>query len=193
MASLLRLVELEPLLLLYTIDKRDFSSHAMLHPRRISVDVGRGTGHHVDLLQCSVGFRDGKLICPRKIVLEARDLARIWNLAKVVDWWVEEYPRLRWHKNPEDSRCLRHKEEVRLRKAITRWWLYSECFHGQYSCDRLMPRMLQTDPRLHHLRLLSSIEIRELDDLWETVRATVQREVCSSISAKVSAYWDWCP
>lgn len=183
---LLRLVELEPLLLLYTIGKRDFARHAMLHPRRISVDIGRGPDNHVNLLQCFVGFRDGKLICPRKIVLETRDLTQIWNMVKVVDWWVEEYPRLRWHKNPEDSRCLRSSEEVRLRKAVTRWWLYSECFHGQYPCDRLMPRMLQTDPRLHHLRLLSSIELRELDDLWETVRSTVQRDICSSISVQVS-------
>lgn len=185
-AVLLQLVELDPLLLVYTIDKRDFSADAMLHPRRISVDVGRGPDKHVDFMQSAVAFRDGKLICPRKIVMSIHDLDQVWNLAKVVDWWVEEYPRMRWHKNPENTRYLRPSEEYRLRNAIVRWWLYSECFHGKYARSPFLPRLLETDDRLYHLRLMSSIEIRELEDLWETIRGTVQRDVCSSISHKVS-------
>ncbi|KAI1851627.1 hypothetical protein JX265_010711 [Neoarthrinium moseri] len=185
---LARLVEFESLLLVYTVDKRDFSPDAMLHPRRISVDVGRGPGNHVDLMQCAVGFRDGKLICPRKIVLNSTDLGRIWNMVKVVDWWVEEYPRHRWHKNREDSRCLRRSEELRLRGAVARWWLYSECFHGVYASYAWMPKMWEPDDRLHHLRVMSSMEIRELEDLWETLRVTVQRDICSSISVE-----DWKP
>ncbi|ETS79136.1 hypothetical protein PFICI_08989 [Pestalotiopsis fici W106-1] len=188
--SLLRLVELEQILLIYTVDKRDFASNAMLHPRRISVDIGRGDDKLVDLMQSAVAFRDGKLICPRKIVLKTEDLSRIWTLVKVVDWWVEHYPRFRWHKNPEDTRCLRPSEEHRLRKAITRWWLYSECFHGKYARSPFLPRLLEADDRLYHIRLLSSTEIRELEDLWETFRSTVQRDICSSISDKD---WDRIP
>jgi hypothetical protein len=184
--ALLRLTELELILLIYTIDKRDFSADAMLHPRRISVDVDRGSDKHVDFMQSAVAFRDGKLICPRKIVLHVDDLSRLWNLVKVVDWWVEQYPRIRWHKTPEDTRCLRVDEECRLRKAIGRWWLYSECFHGKYARSPFLPRILEADDRLYHLRLLSSIEIRELEDLWGTLRGTVQRDVCSSVSQKVS-------
>lgn len=189
-AALLRLVELEQILLVYTIDKRDFTSNAMLHPRRISVDIGRGSDKLVDLMQSAVAFRDGKLICPRKIILNNEDLSRLWKLVKVVDWWVEQYPRLRWHKNPEDARCLRPSEESRLRKAITRWWLYSECFHGRYARSPFLPRLLEADDRLYHIRLLSSTEIRELEDLWETFRSTVQRDICSSISEKD---WDRIP
>lgn len=184
---LLQLVELEPLLLVYTIDKRDFAADAMLHPRRISVDVGRGSDKHIDFMQSAVGFRDGKLICPRKIIMGIQDLGHLWNLVKVVDWWVEWYPRMRWQKNPEDARCLRPAEQDRLRKAVARWWLYAECFHGKYARSAFLPRLLETDDRLYHLRLMSSIEIRELDDLWETLRGTVQRDVCSSISPKVNS------
>ncbi|KAK9778758.1 putative F-box domain-containing protein [Seiridium cardinale] len=189
-AVLLRTVELDPMLLLYTIDKRDFSADAMLHPRRISVDVGRGPDKHIEFIQSAVAFRDGKLICPRKIILGIQDLDRLWNMMKIVDWWVEVYPRLRWHKTPEDTRCLRPSEEHRLRKAIARWWLYSECFHGKYARSPFLPRILETDDRLYHLRLMSSIEIRELEDLWETLRGAVQRDVCSSISCKD---WDRVP
>lgn len=188
--ALLRLTELDMILLVYTIDKRDFASDAMLHPRRISVDVGRGPDKHVDLVQSAVAFRDGKLICPRKIVLKTEDLARLWNIVKVVDWWVEQYPRIRWHKTPEDMRCLRPNEECRLRRAIARWWLYAECFHGRYARSPFLPRLLETDDRLYHIRLLSSTEIRELEDLWETFRGAVQRDICSSISDKD---WDRVP
>lgn len=179
-------VELNTLLLVYTIDKRDFSTDAMLHPRRITVDLGRASNKYIDFMQSSVAFRDGKLICPRKIVMGLEDLSRLWNLVKVVDWWVEEYPRLRWHKTPENARCLHISEETRLRRSLARWWLYSECFHGRYARSPYLPRLLEADDRLYHLRLLSSIEIRELEDLWETLRGTVQRDVCSSISYKVS-------
>lgn len=183
----LQLAELESLLLVYTIDKRDFSADAMLHPRRISVDVGWGQDRRVDFMQSAVAFRDGKLICPRKIIMNLRDLDRLWNLVKVVDWWVEEYPRIRWHKNPEDTRSLHPVEEHRLRNAVTKWWLYSECFHGEHVRLPFLPRILETDDRLYHLRLMSTVEIRELEDLWETLRGTIQRDVCSSISHKASS------
>ncbi|KAH6656821.1 hypothetical protein BKA67DRAFT_655128 [Truncatella angustata] len=185
---LIHQVELDPMLLLHTIDRRDFSPDAMLHPRRISVDINRGSKKHIDLMQAAVGFRDGKLICPRKIVLGVGDLARLWNKIKVIDWWVEEFPRIRWHKNPEDARCLRPSEEHRLRTAVARWWLYSECFHGRYDRSIFLPRLLETDARLYHLRIMTSVEVRELDDLWETLRGAIQRDICSSYNAK-----DWQP
>ncbi|KAH8677502.1 hypothetical protein BX600DRAFT_506537 [Xylariales sp. PMI_506] len=181
---LLRQPELEPLLLVYTIDKSDFRADAMLHPRKISVDTGKGPEKYLDLMQSAVGFRDGKLICPRKIILRVQDLAAIWRMVMAIDWWVEEYPRIRWHKSPVDSRCLRPTEEHRLRKAIARWWLYAECFHGKYAPYHYVPKIWQNDDRLHHLRLMNSVEIRELEDLWDIVRATIQREICSSIEPK---------
>ncbi|KAI0137185.1 hypothetical protein BJ170DRAFT_590126 [Xylariales sp. AK1849] len=190
---LLRQPELEPMLLVYTVDKRDFYIDAMLHPRKISYYFDDINRQPIDLMLSSVAFREGKLICPRKILLSHKDLSAIWKMIKVVDWWVEEYPRIRWYKNPEDSRCLRSSEQLRLRKAISRWWLYAECFHSNWASYHLIPKMWQTDDRLHHLRVMSSMEIRELEDLWETVRATVQRDICSSIEPKgwKRVPWGW--
>lgn len=190
-AVLLRQPELEQMLLIFTIDKSDFYRNAMLHPRTINYHKGRDSSEPVELMKSSVAFREGKLICPRKIDLGPARLAVLWNSIKIIDWWVEEYPKLRWYKNPEDRRCLRRSEELRLRKAISRWWLYAECFHGDWVYYNMMPKMWQIDNRLHHLRLMSTIEIRELEDLWETVRATVQRDICSSVEPGVSVASEW--
>lgn len=173
--------ELECILFVYTIDRRDFNPEAMLHPRTISVDVSRADNRLIRLMHSPVSFQEGKLICPRKITFGLRDLTQVWNMMKIVDWWVEEYPRLRWSKNPEDRRCLRLSEERRLRKAISRWWLYAECFHGKYARSPLLPRMWQADGRLHHLRIMPTSDIRELEDLWETLQTVIGRDICSSL------------
>jgi hypothetical protein len=185
---LLRQPELDLILFVYTTGLKDFNPDAMLYPRIIKLDAGRADGRLIDLMRTppAVGFRDGKLVCPRKIIFGTPDLGDVWNLVQVVDWWVEEYPRLRWYMNPEDRRCLRPNEEVRLRKAIARWWLYSECFHGPYIRACSLPKMWQSDGRLHHVRLMNSIEIRELEDLWRLLAAAVARDVCSSVQPNVS-------
>jgi hypothetical protein len=193
---LFRQPELQSLLLLYTMHGREFAEGAMLYPRTIIFDPGRGSNERITLMKSAVGFKEGKLICPRKIDFKLADLTNLCLLVRTVDWWVEEYPQLRWHDNPEDRRCLRPSEEVRLRKAIARWWLYAECFHGKYIRSAILPRQWDDDGRLHHLRVLSSVEIQELSNLWETISATVARDLCSSIDLDVgystSTHWTLC-
>ncbi|ORY64235.1 uncharacterized protein BCR38DRAFT_485371 [Pseudomassariella vexata] len=178
---LLRQPEFEAMLYLYTMDQREFNPGSMLYPRTIVFDAGRDDDKVISLIRSPVAFQEGKLICPRKIRFDLSDMVRLWNLTKTIEWWVEEYPRQRWRDNSEDCRCLRPSEEVRLRKALSRWWLYSHCFMGDYWRDDCLPQMWETDGRLHHIRLLSSLEVRELEDLWATLWATVSRDICSSI------------
>ncbi|KAK7977323.1 hypothetical protein PG996_003389 [Apiospora saccharicola] len=172
--------EFESILYIHTLGKIDFT-HAMLYPRNIYFNPYREDGKIVHFTRFPVSFCEGKLICPRKIEFELQDLSVIWNMVKAIDWWVEEYPRLRWHQNPEDSRCLKAKEEKRLRKAISTWWLFADCFHNHWARYPYMPKLWQTDDRLRHIRRLSTIEIRELDSLWAVIESTVRRDVCTDM------------
>ena len=179
--------EFELILYVYTTNRVDFCRGAMLYPRIISFDLGREDGAVLHFTHFPVSFQGGKLICPRKIKFGLQEVAQVWNMTRVIDWWVEEYPRLRWHQNPEDRRCLKPSEEMRLRKAVARWWLFSECFHNDWIRYAAQPRKWQTDDgRLHHLRLASTVEIRELDSLWTIVESTVSRDVCADVEVDVS-------
>ncbi|KAK8087210.1 hypothetical protein PG994_002184 [Apiospora phragmitis] len=49
-----------------------------------------------------------------------------------------------------------------------------------------MPKLWQTDDRLHHIRRLSTIEIRELDGLWAIIESTVRRDVCTDMGPEMN-------
>ncbi|KAI8624592.1 hypothetical protein F5Y19DRAFT_467693 [Xylariaceae sp. FL1651] len=174
--------ELEILLFLYTANEMDFHPDRMLHPRTITFTfTSEGADENkIFLMRSPVGWKKGKLVCPEKIKLNVFDLMEISKLVKVVDWWVEVYPRLRWRDHPEERRCLKLDEEARLRKALARWWLYSHYFHGNYRRNTHAPKKFDEDVRLHHMRILTTQEIHELDDLWSTMYETISKDLCSS-------------
>ncbi|KAI1112936.1 hypothetical protein F5Y14DRAFT_442212 [Nemania sp. NC0429] len=174
--------ELELLLHLYTANRNDFLPDRMLHPLTVTFTFSPDDASEdkVFLMRSPVAWKNGKIVCPEKIKLNVYDLMGVAELVKVVDWWVEVYPRLRWRDHPEDRRCLKSDEESRLRKAITRWWLYSHYFHGNYWRNCNAPRKFDYDYRLHHVRILTTQEIHELDDLLGTVYETISKDLCSS-------------
>lgn len=174
--------ELELLLYLYTANQNDFLPDRMLHPLTVTFSFSPDDAPEdkVFLMRSPVAWKNGKIVCPEKIRLNVHDLVGVAELVKVVDWWVEVYPRLRWRDHPEDRRCLKLDEESRLRKAITRWWLYSHYFHGNYWRNTHAPKKFDQDVRLHHVRILTTQEIHELDDLLGTVYETISNDLCSS-------------
>lgn len=174
--------ELELLLHLYTANQNDLLPDRMLHPLTVTFSFSSGDTPEdkIFLMRSPVAWKNGKIVCPEKIKLNVYDLVGIAELVKVVDWWVEVYPRLRWRDHPEDRRCLKSDEESRLRKAITRWWLYSHYFHGNYWRNTHAPKKFDKDVRLHHVRILTTQEIYELDDLLGTVYETISKDLCSS-------------
>ncbi|KAI1343786.1 hypothetical protein F5Y15DRAFT_411642 [Xylariaceae sp. FL0016] len=178
---LLRLPEIEPFLYLYTATEAEIEKPSrMLHPRTITFTPEFEGAKKTTLIQSRVAFADGVLVCPKKIALTIYDFYHIWNFAKCVDWWADMYPSLRWRENPEDRRCLYSHEESRLRKAIARWWLYSHYFHGMFSRDTNAPKKWENDKRLLHFRILTTSEIREVEDLWGVIYDTVSKDLCSS-------------
>ncbi|KAI1815050.1 hypothetical protein GGS20DRAFT_363528 [Poronia punctata] len=174
--------ELDILLRLYMVDQKDFLPDRMLHAITVtfSLNPQEAPENKIFLLRSPVHWQYGRIVCPEKIRLEVPDLVEIAKLIHVVDWWVDMYPRLRWRDNPEDRRRLGFEEEVRLRRALARWWLYSEYFHGAFWRNAYVPRRFDDDDRLHHIRILTTQEILELDDLLTTMYETVSKDLCSS-------------
>ncbi|GAP92212.1 putative F-box domain-containing protein [Rosellinia necatrix] len=174
--------ELELLLHLYTANQNDFLPDRMLHPLTVTFSFSPDDAPEdkVFLTRSPVAWTNGKIVCPEKIKLTMADLLEVAQLVEVVDWWVEVYPRLRWRDRPEDRRSLKSDEESRLRKAIARWWLYSHYFHGSYRRNTHAPKKFDKDVRLHHIRILTTQEIHELDDLLGTMYETISKDLCSS-------------
>ncbi|KAI0402977.1 hypothetical protein F4802DRAFT_326598 [Xylaria palmicola] len=174
--------ELELLLHLYTANQNDFLPDRMLHPLTVtfSFKPDDAPEDKIFLMRSPVAWKNGKIVCPEKIKMNVFDLMEVAQLVKVIDWWVEVYPRLRWRDHPEDRRCLKSDEESRLRKAIAHWWLYSHYFHGNYWRNTHAPKRFEKDARLHHIRVLTTREIQELDDLLGTIYETISKDLCSS-------------
>jgi hypothetical protein len=179
---LLNRPELELLLQLYWANKDDFFPDRMLHPLTVTFSFSPDSAPEdkIFLMRSPVTWKNGKIVCPEKIKMNVYDLVGVAQLVKVVDWWVDVYPRLRWRDHPEDRRCLKSDEECRLRRAIARWWLYSHYFHGKYWRNTHAPKKFDQDVRLHHVRILTTQEIHELDDLLGTMYETVSKDLCSS-------------
>ncbi|KAL7624473.1 hypothetical protein AAE478_006038 [Parahypoxylon ruwenzoriense] len=121
---------------------------------------------------------------PVQVALFPHDIATMCDLVNVIDWWVSVYPSLRWRKAPEHRRCLRPGEEIRLRKAVARWWLYACHHHKLRNRNRQAPKMWEANTRLHHIRVLSTSEILELEDLWRLIFDTISRDLCSSVELR---------
>lgn len=188
--------EIGIMLTMYTMHKRDLVPGQMLFPRSVKLDPrANGANYPYDRSMVihlfTANVPDNWPVVTGKFLLQTCDLVRLWNLFKVVDWWVELYPTLRWRDEPENRRCLRPHEEVRLRKAVARWWLYAHHFHGSTHRDVYRPLKWRDDHRLHHMRVMSTREICELEDLWALVFEMVSKDLCSSperIPVEVCSY-----
>ncbi|KAI0483988.1 hypothetical protein GGR56DRAFT_3102 [Xylariaceae sp. FL0804] len=182
MANVLkRLPEFDIMLHYFTASEQELQPGRMLHPRTVIFNPERVESIKIVLHKAHVKFIDGKLICPKKIELLQRDIDLLWNTVKCVDWWVEFYPQLRWREDPIQRRCVRGSEEARLRKAIARWWLFAFYFHGNFFRDFSLPKKWQDDPRLHHIRVMSTTEICELEDLLSVIYEAMSKDICSSL------------
>ncbi|KAI8963013.1 hypothetical protein F5Y11DRAFT_167969 [Daldinia sp. FL1419] len=177
--------EINILLYLYTSHKADLPTLA-LHPRIVNYAWEQFPVNLMGLSDASQDFPSMESRERRfealKFTLTTQQVEEIWNMAKVVDWWVEKYPGLHWRDNSDDRRCLRDSEETRVRKAVARWWLYAHHHHGNTFArsSQLQPMKWVFDYRLIHIRYMRTSEIRELWHLWGLIRETVSRDLCSS-------------
>lgn len=105
------------------------------------------------------------------IILTGCDLGPLLRMCHVVRRWEELFPQLRWFHQPEMCRFLRPHEQLRLRRALYRWWLYGIYFHGEFPRPRIgHPEPLVDDIRTSQMRFHSTGELLELMDLLETIK-----------------------
>lgn len=201
---LVRQPEFNIMIYIYTYNELDRLSGGMLHPRIVdferpstsrttnllNVDEPTTTTYAMRMINVPINGRPSGVyqlvpeteVGPEETILNLWDLIELWKQMSVIDWWVDLYPTLRWRDQPEDRRCLRPHEEARLRRALARWWLFAWHCHSNGGARRNVyhPRKWTNDKRLHHIRVMSTYEILELEDLWATVFETVSRDLCSS-------------
>lgn len=110
--------------------------------------------------------------------LHFRDLIRTYHTVKD---WEQSFPRYRFRDAASDCRVLRPHEAERLRRAMYNWMSYARYFHGDCPRpSRFAPDEDSSDIRCRKLRLLSNVELCELNDLWQTVVFMVQMHICPS-------------
>ncbi|KAI1412442.1 hypothetical protein F5Y13DRAFT_47355 [Hypoxylon sp. FL1857] len=167
-------------LLLHTAGREELQPSRMFCPRVI---IYTGEEKKITLMDVDVVPEWFSGVPVPKFGLVFTDIQEIWKRAEVVDWWCEVYCRVRWRNAPEDRRPLRPHEQVRLRMAIVRWWLFSHYHHGLVYRHRTPyhpKRWERCDTRLMHIRYLSTSEIWELRDFFCRVRDTVSKDLCTS-------------
>ncbi|KAI1076507.1 hypothetical protein F5B20DRAFT_319069 [Whalleya microplaca] len=174
--------EFETLLLLHTFDKLGLQPEAIMYPRNVYYDY-TGLEHRakMPLLEGEPLQLRRRTIKPQTLVVDRSDMVKISNSAKIIDWWVDAYPRLHWRDDSSNRRSLRPAEVARLRMAIARLWFYSSRHHGVRHRTPTQPKPWSNDRRLYHVRGLSTNELFELLSVQRTLGETIRRDLCSSV------------
>lgn len=126
---------------------------------------------------CSATARMPDSTLPRS--LSPDGFQALLNFCRAVKQWELEFPGLRFSLHPEHSRSLQQHELCRLRSALYVWWRFARAFHGPMPC----PFGTSNNPesRRSFMRQFSSVQIREIFDLWSTVEAAVGTRVCPAV------------
>lgn len=77
---------------------------------------------------------------PKTVVLHKVDLFLLAYICRIIDQWVSVIPLVRFRNSPPFiRRGLRRSEEVRLMRAVVRWWRYSIHFQGKLGWHLSLP------------------------------------------------------
>lgn len=108
------------------------------------------------------------------VSLDQEHFRRLVSARRLVKDWEQLFPQYRFRRCVSDCRVLRPHEKERLRGAIYRWMSYAQYFHGDFKRpSRFLPEPRSMDIRCDTLRVLSNVELIELEDLWDTVVSIV--------------------
>ncbi|KAI1825159.1 hypothetical protein F4861DRAFT_207096 [Xylaria intraflava] len=173
--------ERELLVHLIKADSETLDQDKMLRPLVVTFSPNLNDASEYKICKSPVVYdRFGNVVQPRKFRLDAGDLEEMIDIIKVIDWWVEMYPRLRWREEPGKRRSLYSAESERLRLAIARWWLYNHYFHLGFDHSNKAAARFSTDSRLKHIRVLTTQEIYELKHFLNTMSDVVSKDLCST-------------
>ncbi|KAB5585304.1 hypothetical protein GE09DRAFT_1070180 [Coniochaeta sp. 2T2.1] len=113
-------------------------------------------------------------------------IPNIMEVVKAVSQWELAIPRLRFAKVTVERRSLRPHEKERFRRALYTLWRYSNTYHKHFDDHDVREDWFRSrefrELRANSLRALSTAELHELKDLWETIRSAVTTQLCPSYS-----------
>ncbi|EHY54833.1 hypothetical protein HRR83_009516 [Exophiala dermatitidis] len=106
-------------------------------------------------------------------------LSQVNAAARVADRIVKLYPSFRWvDAESAQRRLLTDSEARRLRRAVYRFWSYTQAFHSPPSPLVIRPDQLPATERLHLLRSWSTEELYDLEDLRCVLEHLISSEIC---------------
>lgn len=134
-------------------------------------------------------YFSGRLVCEADIggllpqISYGREHMRsLLRICKVVKAWEDAFPRLRFAQRAQFARSLYPHENERFRGALYNWWRYAILFHQDAHGSKSWARdPRRPDIRCNNLRTLSTAQLYELQDVWETVRWAIASDLCPSI------------
>ncbi|CAG7954748.1 unnamed protein product [Penicillium salamii] len=116
----------------------------------------------------------------RHAPMSASLLKQVIKLGMVAKKWETIFPFKKWKLDYENRRSLTTDEQLRLRRAVYRLWLYHHAFHS-CSYDRhsrsLRHVVLERAQLLHNW---STEELAEIEDLRLVMKDIVQNHICPS-------------
>lgn len=130
----------------------------------------------------STGDKHGHL---PELRFQRENLGKVMEVVKAVSQWERAFPRLRFANLVEERRLLRPHEKGRLRRALYVFWRFANSYHGkQDDYDLSLMRYSESVSEVprNSLRALSTTQLYELRDFWETVYEAVRTKVCPSVS-----------
>lgn len=132
-----------------------------------------------DILQLLTQNNNQLLHLPRSPVLSYALLAQVNTIARVADRFAKLYPTFRWAEAQSNRRrFLDGYEARRLRRAVYRFWSYTQAFSGQSSCQPIRLDVSASAECLRLLRTWSTEELYELEDLRCTLEQLLASEIC---------------
>lgn len=123
-------------------------------------------------------------------------IRKIVPYGEVARKWVGVWPRIRWIKDSDNRRLLKYDEQIRLRRAIYRFWTYNSLFHHspfhptvvEDSPSSISTRPWSDDPRLTLLRTYPTLELVQLYEFSDAMHRLLEMELFPSASTVMERY-----
>jgi len=131
-----------------------------------------------DIIQL-LTFNDNQLLhIKRTPPLSYALLTQIAHIGRVGQRFVSLYPSIKWVDDQSvDRRFLRKDEARRLRRAVYRFWIYSQAFHCS-STYRYLRSDTPSSERLQLLRSWSTEDLIDFEDFRGTLEQLLASEIC---------------
>lgn len=124
-------------------------------------------------------FNDNQLLHIRRTPpLSYALLTQIAHVGRVGQRFVSLYPTIKWVEDQSvNRRFLRKDEARRLRRAVYRFWIYSQAFYGT-STYRYLRSNTSSPERLQLLRSWSTDELLDFEDFRGILEHLLASEIC---------------